>query len=123
MPRGGEDAVEDLGLAADVELGGRLVEQHQAGAEPDGAQRPRQRDPLPLAAGQVGAAGIPARQHRVETGETRGAGLDERPIDHLVSHVARRAGRSHVVPQRQLEASPNSRTSFAGPGFTTSRYA
>src|SRR3989441_13079484 len=29
VPRGGEDAVEDLGLAADVELGGRLVERSE----------------------------------------------------------------------------------------------
>ena len=66
--------LEDLRLAADVELGGRLVEQHQPGARADGAERPGQRDPLPLPAGQVGAArvalgqracrGRPARRRR-----------------------------------------------------------
>ena len=45
-----EDAVEDLGLAPHVELGGRLVEQHDTRTEPDGAQRARQRDALPLTA-------------------------------------------------------------------------
>ena len=54
--RRGEDALEDLGFAAHVELRGRLVEQHDAGAQPHGAERPRERDPLPLPAGEVGAA-------------------------------------------------------------------
>ena len=35
---GGENAVEDLGLAAHVELRGRLVEQHDARAQPHGAK-------------------------------------------------------------------------------------
>src|SRR5881396_3381314 len=38
VPRGCEDAVEDLRLTADVELGRGLVEQHQPGAEPHGAR-------------------------------------------------------------------------------------
>ena len=50
VPRGGEDAIEDLGLAAHVELGGRLIEQDHAGALPHGAERAGQCDALPLAA-------------------------------------------------------------------------
>src|SRR5438094_7639867 len=49
VARSGEDTVEDLRLTADVELGRGLVEQHQPGAEPHGAQRSRQGDALPLA--------------------------------------------------------------------------
>src|SRR6266545_4455796 len=37
---GVEDAVEDLGFAAHVELGGRFVEQNEAGTQPDRAPRP-----------------------------------------------------------------------------------
>ena len=70
-----EDPVEDLGLAAHVELRGRLVEQHHAGAEPHGAQRTGQRDALPLPAGEIGAARVATRQDRVEIGETGRAGL------------------------------------------------
>src|SRR5213592_272715 len=44
--RGGEDAVEDLRLAAHVELRRRLVEQHQPGAESHRAQRARQRNEI-----------------------------------------------------------------------------
>src|SRR5437867_798423 len=99
-PSGGEDAVEDLGLAADVELSRRLVEQHQPGAETHGAQRPRQRDALPLAARQLRAAGVAAGQHRVESGEARGTGRGERLLDRVV----RSAPGSHVIAQRQLEA-------------------
>src|SRR5207253_2869812 len=102
--RGGENAIEDLGLAPDVELGRWLIEQHQAGSQLHGAQCPRQRDPLPLAARQVRTAGVAAGQHRVEAGESSGTRLREGPLDHLVWHVARGAARSHVVTQRQLEA-------------------
>ena len=66
VARGGEDAVEDLRFAAHVELRGRLVEQHDAGAELHGAQRARERDALPLAAREIGAAVVAAGQHRVE---------------------------------------------------------
>ena len=78
LARRGENPVEDLGLAAHVELGGRLVEQHQSGPLLDGAQGPRQGNALPLAAGQVDAARIAARQHRVEIGQSRRTGLGER---------------------------------------------
>ena len=61
--------VEDLRLAAHVELRGGLVEQHHAGAELHGAQRARQRDALPLAAREIGAALVAARENRVEAGE------------------------------------------------------
>ena len=59
----GEDPGEDLGFAPHVELCGRLVEQHEARALLDGAERARQRDALPLATRQIGAARIAARQH------------------------------------------------------------
>ena len=66
VPRGGQDALEDLRLAAHVELRRRLVEQHDAGAQLHGAERARQRDALPLAARQIGAALVAAGQHGVE---------------------------------------------------------
>src|SRR5690606_3288644 len=53
---GVEDAAEDLGLAAHVELGGGLVEQHDARPHPHGAERAGEGDALPLPARQVGAA-------------------------------------------------------------------
>ena len=84
-----QDAVEDLRLAAHVELRGRLVEQHDAGAEPHRAQRARQRDALPLPAGQVGAALVAAGQHRVEVGEVGRAGRLERRANHVVGRAAR----------------------------------
>ena len=75
-----EDAVEDLGLAADVELRGGLVEQDDAGAALDREQRAGQRHPLPLAARKVGAALVLARQHGVERRRgRRGAGLRRAP--------------------------------------------
>ena len=69
----GQDALEDLRLAAHVELRRRLVEQDDAGAHLDGAERAGQRDALPLAAREIGAALVAARQHRVESRELRGA--------------------------------------------------
>ena len=89
VARRGEDPVEDLGLAAHVELRGRLVEQHDARAQPHGAQRAGERDALPLPARQVGAAGVATRQDRVEVGKTARAGLRERGVDVVVA--ARRA--------------------------------
>src|SRR6266550_2531871 len=68
MPRSGEQAIENLRFPAHVELRSRLIEQHDAGAEFDGGQRSRERNALPLAARQVGAAVIPAGQHRVQGG-------------------------------------------------------
>src|SRR5206468_1488947 len=53
---GSQDAVEDLGLAADVELGRWFIEQHDAGAELYGTQGSRQRDTLPLPARKIGTA-------------------------------------------------------------------
>ena len=58
----GEDPLEDLGFAAHVELRRRLVEQDDAGAHPDRAERARQRDALPLTAGEIGAVLVAARQ-------------------------------------------------------------
>ncbi len=74
----GEHPVEDLRLAADVELGGRLVEQHQLGAAAYGTQRPGQRHPLPLAAGQVGAARVALGQRRCP-GRPAAVGARRRP--------------------------------------------
>src|SRR5215471_19522703 len=56
VPGRGEQAVEDFSLAADVELGGWLIEEHYARANPYGGQRPGERDALPLSAGKVGSA-------------------------------------------------------------------
>ena len=69
LPGRGQDALEDLGLAAHVELRGRLVEQHNGRTLPNGGERPRERDALPLAAGEIGAAGVAARQDGVQIGE------------------------------------------------------
>ena len=100
VPRRGQEALEDLRLAAHVELRGRLVEQHDAGAHRHRAERARQRDALPLAAREIGAALVAARQNGVEAREVRGARGVER-LEHDV--VGRSAGRD-VVAQRQLEA-------------------
>ena len=64
------------------------------------AQRARERDALPLPAGEVGAARIAAREHGLEVGEVRGAGGGQRRADRVVG----RAGGRDVVAQRQLEA-------------------
>src|SRR3954470_4113567 len=69
----GENPLEDLGFTADVELRRRLVQQHDPGAELDGAHRARERDALPLSARQLGSAGVAARQHGIEGGEVGGA--------------------------------------------------
>src|SRR6185503_16320794 len=66
LPRRRQDAFEDFRFAADVELRRRLIENHDAGAKPDRAERTRQRDTLPLAARQVDAVFVAAREHRVE---------------------------------------------------------
>ena len=73
--RGGEDAFEDLGLAAHVELGRRLVQQHHTRTQPHRAEGPRQRDALPLATGEIRSAGVAPRQNGIETCQARGAGL------------------------------------------------
>ena len=88
VTRGGEEPVEDLGFAPDVELRGRLVEQHDARAELHGAQRARQRDALPLPARRVGAAVVAARQHRVELGQVRRARRLERQPHRVVGAPA-----------------------------------
>src|SRR5262245_403408 len=100
VARGGENAVEDLGLAPHIELCGGLIEQHQTRADPHGAERAGQRKALPLAAGEVRAAWVAAREDSVEIGEAEGAGSGERRLDHIIGS----AGWSDVVAQRQLEA-------------------
>src|SRR5262245_38729757 len=96
---GGEDAVEYLGLAADIELGSRLVEQHHAGTDLDRAQRPRQRDALPLTTGQIRPALVATREHRVEPGEPGRA----RRLEGGAYLRIGRSRRRHVVAQRELE--------------------
>ena len=100
MTRGLENAVKDLRFAAHVELGRRLIEEHDPGSEPHGAKGPRQGDTLPLASREICAARVAASKDRIEAGQARGARLGERLLDVAV----RSAGRSHVVAQRQLEA-------------------
>src|SRR6266478_5032623 len=68
MPCRGEQAIKDLCFPAHVELRGRLVKQHHAGAHRDGRERSGERDALPLAARQVGAAVVPAGENRVQCG-------------------------------------------------------
>jgi hypothetical protein len=63
-----EEAVVEGCLAADVELGGRLVEDEDAGAGLDGVEGAGEDDPLPLAAGEVVAAGVAGREDRVPAG-------------------------------------------------------
>src|SRR5439155_11577669 len=60
-----EDAIENFRLAPHVELGGRLIQQHQASALTHGTQCSRQRDALPLAPGQVSASFVTFGQRRV----------------------------------------------------------
>ena len=79
----GEDAVEDLGLATHVELRGRLVEEHHAGAEVDRAERTGEGDPLPLTARQVGAALVALGQQQIDcmrANETGAAGNQDRAL-------------------------------------------
>src|SRR5262249_27063248 len=91
---------EDLGFAAHVELRGRLVEQHQAGAELYRAQRARQCNPLPLPAREVGPAGVATREWSVELGQVNRAGIGKRLANGVVGSAIGR----NVVAQRQLEA-------------------
>src|SRR5882724_6051391 len=63
---GGEEAVEDLGFAAHVELGGGLIEQHDAGSELNGGQGAGKRNALPLAAREVRSTIVPAGEDGVE---------------------------------------------------------
>ena len=60
-----EEPLVERRLAPDVELRGRLVEHEHARTVLHGVQRARQRDPLPLPARQIDAAGVVRRQHRV----------------------------------------------------------
>src|SRR3984885_15744873 len=100
VARGGENAVEDLSLAANIDLSGGFVEQHQARAEAYRAERACQSNALPLPAGEVRAIGIGARQDRVEMRQTRGSRLLERPANLVFGSP----GRRHVVAQWQFEA-------------------
>src|SRR3954469_21875796 len=100
LARRSEQAIEDLGLAAHIELRGRVVEQHDARAEVHRAPRARQSNALPLAAGQVGAAVVATGEHRIEAGQVLGAGGRER----LAHDRVWRARWGDVVAQRQLEA-------------------
>ena len=70
--------------------------------EPHGAQRPGQRDALPLAAGEVGAAGVAAWRGSCR-GRRRSVGARRRRARRSIVLVGR-AARRDVVAQRQLEA-------------------
>ena len=98
--RGVEDALEDLRLAAHVELGRRLVEQHDAGAGAHGAQRPGQRDALPLAARQVGAAGVALGQDRCRASARSSAPAPASAASDVVVGRRRRARRSRAAAAR-----------------------
>ena len=93
---GGEDALEDLGLAAHVELRGRLVEQHQPGAR----AAPR-------------TAPAPAR--RAATARPRGRC---RPRSRGRAGVSRLG---EAAPRRPRPARRGSTSSGAPPGATLSR--
>ncbi len=95
-----QDALEDLRLAPDVELGGGLVEQHDARPLPHRGEGPGQGHALPLAAGQLGPAVVAAGEDGVEAGEVRRPRLRQRVAHDRLG----RAGRGDVVGQRQLEA-------------------
>jgi hypothetical protein len=69
VPSCREDAIEDLCFPADVELRRGFVEQDDAGTALHAAERARQCDPLPLPAGELGAAFVSPGENRVETGE------------------------------------------------------
>ncbi len=97
---GRQKPVEDLRLAADVELGCRLVEQHQSGSPPDCAQRAGQCDPLPLPAREIGAPGVALGQRCIQFGQLVGAGISERR-SYVI--VGRSATGVHVLPEGQLE--------------------
>src|SRR4051794_25325376 len=102
---GVEEAAEDLGFAADVELGGGFVEDDDAGAGVHGGHGAGEGDALPLAAGQVGAAGVGLGQHGGGCGQLVGAGLVQGPVDGVVGcaegcHVVAQGG---LVPDEVLE--------------------
>jgi len=61
-----EEAVEERGLGAHVEVRRRLVEDEDARAALDGHQRAGDRDALPLPARELRAVGVLARERRLE---------------------------------------------------------
>ena len=93
------DPIEDLRLAAHVELRGGLIEQHHACSRGHGAQRPREGHSLPLTARELGAIVIAAGQHRGQSREIRGTCRFECPLHHLIG----RASRRDVVAKRKLQ--------------------
>src|SRR6476660_4348666 len=96
----GQDSLEDLRFAAHVELCRRLVENHEAGAEPNAAQRACEGNALPLSSGEIRAAGVGARQDRIQLGERRCSRCGQGIVDRWVGRTSRR----DVVAQRQLES-------------------
>src|SRR5690625_248125 len=115
-PAGGlQDAVEDLGLPAHVQLGRGLVQDHHARPLAYGAQDPGQGDPLPLPTGQIGAVLIARGEHRLQIAQVRGAG-DCQGVEDLLGGGAQ--GRD-VVPERQLVADEvlEDRAEAASPGL------
>src|SRR5579871_140673 len=79
---GSQDAVEDLRLSPNIQLGGRLIEQDHAGAELNRAQGAGQGDALPLPPRKIRSPFIAARQHSVELGQFGRARRAERCLDH-----------------------------------------
>ena len=101
VPGGGQQAIENLGFPAHIELRGGLIEQHDAGARV--ARRPArgpERIALPLAARQISAAVVPASENRVQPGQVRCARRFERSAHDLVG----RASGGYVVAERQFQA-------------------
>src|ERR1051326_4569527 len=70
-----KNAIENFRFTANVQLRGRLVEQHNSRAHTHRAKRARQRDALPLSTREIGAAFVAAGKYGVESGETAGAGI------------------------------------------------
>ena len=100
MARGGQHAIEDLGFAPYVELSRWLIEQDEPRTQVHGAERAGQCNALPLSAGEIGAAGVAARQHGVEFGQSGRAGRCEGGTYGIV----RRASGRDVVAQWELES-------------------
>ena len=98
MPCRSEQPIEDLCFSAHIELGSGFVEQHDTGAKFDRRKGSRKGDPLPLAAGQVGAPSYP-RASTVSSPARFAAPAASRAAR---THCLRAGGR-HIIPQRQFE--------------------
>lgn len=99
MTAGRQQAIEDFRFSPNVELGRRLIEQHDARSQRHGTQCAGQCDTLPLPARQLGPPFVAAGEDRIEGREIgrprRFESGDNRRI--------RSAGRRDVFAERQLE--------------------